>query len=82
MKSKNTMEQTWKDIKKWMRIIILWIIILILTIIFSNQPTTLIIGVWFLIIGLFLAINRKKYENWYNKNYDNIKKIEEENKNK
>jgi L-asparagine transporter-like permease len=82
MKSKNTMEQTLKDIKKWMRIIILWIIILILTIIFSNQPTTLIIGVWFLIIGLFLAINRKKYENWYNKNYDNIKKIEEENKNK
>jgi len=82
MKSKNTMEQTWKDIKKWMRIIILWIIILILTIIFSNQPTTLIIGVWFLIIGLFLAINRKKYENWYNENYDNIKKIDEENKNK
>jgi len=78
MKSKYTIEQTKTIITRLALLEISWFIMLILTMIISSQPATLIFGIWCLITGLVMMVFKKRYNQWYNNNLDNIKKIEEE----
>ena len=73
--SDSSCTQMWKDIKKWIIIIFLWLSILIFSLIFLYNKT-MILGGWMLITGLVMWLKGKDYEKWYWKNYDNIRKVE------
>ncbi len=57
-----------RQIKKWIAIILLWIVVLIVSLcIFPNNIT---IGIWFLITGLVMHLKKDQYKKWYDKTYN------------
>jgi hypothetical protein len=65
-------DQMWKDVRKWVLIFSIWLVILILSLVFIENVEILrcISGIWIFITGLFMISKRKDYEKWY---YDNYK---------
>lgn len=76
MENKST-EKTWSDIKKGVFLIFTWVCVLIVSLIFLNDRIE-IFGYWCLITGIFSLLLRDKYADWYEKNAENIHKLEKE----
>lgn len=69
---KNEEDQIMKDVRKVVGIFCVWFLALIAGFIFIDDHRLGLIGIWLLITGVVMMINRKRYENWHNKYFKDV----------
>ena len=60
-------KQMWRDIKKWLIIIGIWIFIIICSLIFIDWYKGVMLGIWCLVTGGFMYLMGNRIDKWADK---------------